>query len=182
VSDQGTRPVLGRRVLTAGLLSVPLLPALTACDGDDVVDLPGLPPIGPDPDQPLLEAALEAERAMDVRLLDAGRHEGLRRLLRRAHEVHIAHARLLSEAAGEDGEGGERGEGGSSPSAAKAPARATLEDLVRRERRLAAGHVQRAMKARSGPFARLLAVLAASATQQSVVLAQAAADLPEGRS
>jgi hypothetical protein len=37
------------------------------------------------------------------------------------------------------------------------------------------------MKARSGSFARLLAVLAASATQQSVVLAQAAADLPKGR-
>jgi hypothetical protein len=178
VSDQGNRPVLGRRVLTAGLLSAPLLPVLAACDGDDVVDLPGLPPIGPDPDQPLLEAALDAERAMDARLLDAGRHEGLRRLLRSAHEVHIAHARLLSEAAGEDGQAGEEG---GSPSVVKAPARATLEDLARRERRLATGHVQRAMKARSGPFARLLAVLAASATQQSVVLAQAAADLPKGR-
>ena len=179
MSDQGTRRVLGRRMLTAGLLSVPLLPVLAACSGDDVVDLPGLPPIGPDPDQPLLEAALEAERAMDARLLDAGRHEGLRPLLRIAHEVHAAHARLLSEAAGEDSPDGQVGP---SPSVARAPARATLEELARRERRLAVEHVQRAMKARSGPFARLLAVLAASASQQSVVLAQASADLPKGRS
>ena len=175
MSDQGTRPVLGRRGMTAGLVTVPLLPVLAACDGDDVVDLPGLPPVGPDPDQPLLEAALEAERVVDAHVRDARRHKELRPLLRRVQALHTAHIELLSEAAGE-------GERIAAIFNERAASRATLEDLARRERRLATGHVQRAMKARSGSFARLLAVLAASATQQSVVLAQAAADQPKGRS
>jgi hypothetical protein len=168
--------LMSRRRVTAGLLAAVSLPLVAGCD-DDGVDLPGLPEIGPDPDEPLLEGALTAEQQMTRSLQRiARRHRVLRPVLGPAVEVHQAHVALLTEAAGADGPPAT-----DTPEPAASP-RAALAALVREERRLAAGHVERAMTARSGPFARLTAVLAAAATQQSVALGEAADGLRGGRS
>lgn len=160
--------------MTAGLLAAVAVPLVAACD--DGVDLPRLPELGPDPDEPLLAAALQAERELVATVRrTVRRHRSLRPLLSPTADVHDAHVALLAEAA----------DGSPPPAApgARVPAapRAALYALMDRERTLAEAHVQRALAARSGPFARIVGVLAAAATQQSVVLAEAANDLRGGR-
>jgi hypothetical protein len=124
-------------------------------------------------------AALEASTA---------RHRTLRAALAPVTASHREHVRLLSGAApgssagtrgavadepGENDGGGARGAQGG---AFRVPERAegTLAALAARERAVAGAGRQRALDARSGPFARVLASMSASALQQAALLATSA--------
>jgi hypothetical protein len=122
-----------------------------------------------DPDLALVRTALGHERRLLGRVEAARRrHRQLRPLLAEAAKVHRSHVQLLAKAL--DGDDATVDQPAAVPGS---PARA-LRDVRAGERRLAGDHTRTAMAARSGPFARLLAVMAAAAAQQDRVLGQAA--------
>ncbi len=147
---------IGRRPLLAAATMAGLLP-MTGCDGVGLrptADPAQVAGADPDPDAALLEAARRAESRM-VRLL---RHRvrsaaAPRGLARAGLEVHLAHLALLEVPADEEGAGR-----GSSPSP---------RDLAAAEERLARRHTELAVRATSGPFARVLAGMAAASGQQT---------------
>lgn len=132
------------------------------------VDRPGVagdlaPPA--DPDRDLVVRALAAERTL-VELVQRTRrrHRTLRRDLEEPLGVHRAHVALLT---------------GAVPRSVRTVLRrrrvprtpaAALTVVVEAEEALKRSHVAGALRAQSGPFARVLAGMAAAAAQQAVVL------------
>jgi hypothetical protein len=128
-----------------------------------------------DPDVRLAATALHEEQAMLDRVLATGRvHPHLAGPLAGARATHRAHVDLLARAV-------------PTGAAARRPARrrqpvprsqaAALAALAGAEDRLASAGGGHALVARSGPFARVLASMAASAAQQGARLAAAGEDL-----
>jgi hypothetical protein len=118
-----------------------------------------------DADLRLLRHAVDREQRVRAQVRAASRQQPrLRSDLRRIVDVHQAHIEVLSRSL----------EQRTNPTAVeKGPrldARDTARDLARSERVLAEAHAKAALQARSGPFARVLAGLAASADQQGLVL------------
>jgi hypothetical protein len=120
----------------------------------------------PDPDVALAVRTVAAESSVLALVTAIGRrHHRLRPVLRSAKEVHRAHLALLSDAVPDDAS-----PPGPTPSPAdRVPAdpEAALRALAQAEDRLAAEHRRSAFDAASGPFARVLASMAAAAAQQS---------------
>ncbi len=163
---------LSRRTLLGTLGSTALLASgLSACD-DVPVDQtrPGafrtpaaLPSAGPDPDRDLLRAALVLEATQVARLDRVLRLELPGRVERRltaARQVHTVHVDLLR---------------GDDPAPTLQPPtslpRRLLGRLPATELAIAEQHASAALAAQSGPFARVLASMAAAARQQATLLA-----------
>lgn len=132
-----------------------------------------------DPDIALAEEALAGEQALlDAVTRTSARHHDLAELLRPVADAHRAHVELLAEAAPDHSP-----DPSPVPSPAAAPgaeqfhvpARSALalRRLSRMEDDLATSGKQHAFAAQSGAFARLLASMAASAAQHTVVLRDA---------
>lgn len=125
----------------------------------------------PDPDVALAAEVLRRERRLlDLVEATAGRHPRLHRHLSAARTVHAAHVRLLADAAAASPSASPSGASAAVP-AAERPA---LLALARAEQRLHADDAASAVRARSGPFARVLASMAAAAGQQASLLTGAA--------
>lgn len=161
------RAVTGLAVVTAGV-------GLTGCD----TDLPGpVGPVGPVASPPgtgrsdlgVLGEALDAERRL-LRTLErtADRHPRLRTPLAAAVAVHTAHVSLLAGAAEEvvPTPGPVTGTGRPVPDRPQAAVRQVADD----EAALVIAHTGLAVRADSGPFARVLASFAAAAAQQEQAL------------
>jgi hypothetical protein len=128
-----------------------------------------------DPDVALAAAVLRSERAMLERVLaTARRHPRLAASVSGARAAHQAHVTLLTRAVPEE-----------SRSTAAAPTvepsqvsgrpRSALAALARAETRHSATGRRHAAVARSGPFARVLASMAAASAQQAVHLTRSSA-------
>ena len=168
---------LSRRTLLGTGAAVGLTAALTACD-DVPLDQtrPGalvrpratssaLPTPGPDPDRDLLRAALLLEATQVARLQRVLRMRLPRAVDRRvaaARQVHADHVRLLR---------------GDDPAPTVPPPSAVPSRLLGRlpasELAIAEQHAAAALAAQSGPFARVLASMAAAARQQATILGDA---------
>lgn len=152
------------------LLGTFLAAGLTAC-GDVPLDRtrPGAfdsrpaAPAGPDPDEGLLRTALTLEATQVARLDRVLRSKLPPRTtdaLRAAREVHAAHVDLLR--------------GDDAAPQVQPPhlvARRLLGRLPDTETVIAEQHATACLAAESGPFARVLASMAAAARQQAVLLA-----------
>jgi hypothetical protein len=141
-----------------------------------------------DPDVALLDEVVASTSAMVVlyeQVLD--RHRSLRAQLRPMLAAHRAHAAALGDAAPSDGEpsdgepGGQARAGTTQPDAPadrtdvpRQPA-AAVRELTGAERRLSRELFDATRQAASGPFARLLASMSASAAQRVQVLGEVAA-------
>lgn len=128
-----------------------------------------------DPDVTLAAAALAAERlALTAVEAAQARHVRLRRLLDPTAEVHRAHIALLADAAPEELTPPP------APDVIRVPRSSTraVARLAQMETELATNGRRHAFTAESGPFARLLASMAASADQQAALLRDVA---PAGR-
>ena len=131
----------------------------------------------------LAQRLLEPERAM-LLLLDATvrRHARLAGLLTTGRAVHAAHVELLEEAVPDQPAGSPSASPGSPTPTTPAPAapaeevtvprqaRAAVAGIARAEDRLAVLARRSAFAAESGSFARVLASMAAAATQQGVLM------------
>ena len=177
---------LSRRAVGSilGALAASTALVTSGCDADEPLDLPGLPPLGDDPDRERVLAGLRDERLVLERIARVRRrHRSLRRTLAPAEAVHRAHVGLLGRA-GDDpddpADAGDPGGGGAPGGVPVDPAQAVAQ-LVRLERDLAARHATTAMRARSGVLARVIASMSAAAAQQAVVLGSLEADAPGGR-
>lgn len=121
-----------------------------------------------DPDVALAASALSAERAV-LALVEAtgDRHVRLRGALQPAAEAHRAHIQLLADAVPDD-----TATDTPAPADVRVPRSAAraLSAVVTAEDELSAGSRRHAFAAQSGPFARLLASMAASTGQHAAVL------------
>ena len=134
-------------------------------------------PAGREPSSPdvrLAAAVLRSEQALLDRVrATARRHPGLAPQLDAAQRSHRAHVDLLTGAVppaarpSRPAADRHRVPGGS---------RAAMSALARAEEQLARRRRGHALQARSGPFARVLASMAAAASQQATFLAPAARD------
>lgn len=148
-------------------------------------------PRGVDRDVLLAQRLLEPERAM-LQLLDATvrRHARLAGLLTSGRTVHAAHVELLEEAVPAEPAASPSASPGSPAPTTSGPAapaqevtvprraRAAVAGIARAEDRLALLARRSAFAAESGSFARVLASMAAAATQQGVLLRDEAPDEP----
>lgn len=162
----------------SGLTGLAVTTALVTagCDTDRPLDLPGLPPLGAEPDQDRVLDALRDEQVVldEVRQVRR-RHPGLRRELATTAAVHEAHVALLSKAVDGTSPSDPADPGGDEDDetrVAPSPARARAQ-LARSEQGLADQHVATALKSRSGVLARLVASMSAAAAQQAVLLGAA---------
>jgi hypothetical protein len=160
--------------------------ALTGCTASSLDTGPqnpaptGSPPAGRAPgptrdsDVGLAARVLDGEQAMLDRVLATlRRHPGLATALAGARQAHRAHVALLIGAVPP---GARRDDAAPAPRPVPARSAAALRVLARAEQRLAQLRTADALDARSGPFARVLASMAAAAAQQGTVLAGAAVD------
>lgn len=146
---------------------------------------PSTPPAPEDPDVTLAATVLGGEQAILDRLTaTVRRHPGLRGRLSPAETAHRAHVRLLTDAVPDKVTPSTKGTPTPSPSGSPAPAAPpvipvrrgpALAALAREEGRLSLLDKRSSFAAESGAFARVLASMAASAAQHSVVLTAAAA-------
>lgn len=157
-------PLVPRRLL----LGTVLVGALSACE-DVPLDgtRPGAlarpsAPAGPDPDEGLLRTALVLEATQVARLervMPLGLAPPAAGLVRAAHEIHAAHVDLLR---------------GDDPAPRVAPPQLVPRRLLGRlpttETVIAEQHATACLAAESGPFARVLASMAAAARQQAQLL------------
>jgi hypothetical protein len=130
---------------------------------------------GQDPDLRLLREALRREQQVQDRVLDL-RHSGasLRTELREVAAVHAAHLQLLRRSVtGDDGV-----QTTARPDHPEPPPAERVRRLAAAEHGLAEAHAHAALDARSGPFARVLAGMAAAAEQQAHVLDGLATSVP----
>lgn len=130
----------------------------------------------PDPDVALATDSVTAERSVLALVGAIGRrHPRLRHGLREAKDVHRAHVALLAGAVPED-----VSPGPDPLPAVRVPAEpeAALRALALAESKLAAEHRRSAFDAASGPFARVLASMAAAAAQQAALQSDPAAPGP----
>lgn len=128
---------------------------------------------GTDPDVKIAATVLERERLLLERVAATGRkHPHLAPTLAAARTTHRAHLALLTQAVPND-----------TPVRSPAPgtvphvpggAAQALSALAAAERRLSDLGARRSLAARSGPFAGVLASMAAAAAQQSAQLSAAA--------
>lgn len=176
-----SRRALGRGVL-AGTVVAGLATGLVACT-EDSPD-PGAP--AEDPDAAL---ATEVVEALDALLLlhsaTAAAHPRLARRLDAVRAAHEDHRAAVVEAAA-------AGTGvdvppvapttGATPPAVSPRPRAALSAVVIAEADAAEEFSRLAFRALSGPFARLLAAMAASSHQHALALSPAAAGAPDGGS
>jgi hypothetical protein len=163
-------PPLSRRTLGSRVAGLAVSAALVTagCDTDEPLDLPGLPPIGEEPDRDRVLTGLRDEQAVLEQVSRVRRrHRRLRRALAPTAAVHQAHVELLSRAVDDSDDASEAGPDSPVPGD---PAKAVAQ-LVRLERSLAERHVATAVKSRSGVLARVVAAMSAAAAQQAVVLA-----------
>lgn len=130
-----------------------------------------------DPDVKLAAAVLDKERAMLDRVAaTARRHPRLAATLAGTRAVHRAHVALLTRAVPDDTPFRSPSPGADGPARVpRGPARA-LSALAAAERRLSDVGARSSLASRSGPFARVLASLAAASSQQSVRLDAAASE------
>ncbi|GAA1928367.1 hypothetical protein [Nocardioides marmoribigeumensis] len=167
------RVLVSRRAVLGTGAAVGLAAALAACDDVPLEQTrPGafappaataLPTPGPDPDRALLEAALLLEATQVARLDRALRMRLPRDVSRRlaaARAVHSAHVEVLR---GDDP--------APRATAPDPPQRRLLGRLPAIEASIAEQHASGALGAESGPFARILASMAAAARQQATLLA-----------
>jgi len=138
---------------------------------------------GTDPDVLLAATVLADERAMLARVkATTRRHPTLKAELAGARAAHRAHVRLLSRAVPKEAASASASASPSAtPSAAPSPGvpakpGPALAALVQAEDRLSHLGRRSAFAARSGAFARVLASMAAAATQQATQLSSAAQD------
>lgn len=153
---------LGRRAL-GGLVAAAAALTLTGCT-EDGTSGPVLPvdPVA-DPDVALAAEAWSAEMALLRRVrATRRRHPRLRPRLDGAGRAHTAHTDVLAQAVPTE----ELPETTPVPAPPGQPA-AALRALARAEDTLARAQAQRAVRARSGALARVLAGTAAAAAQQS---------------
>lgn len=157
------RLVLGTPLLVAALSACDDVPLQQTRPGALTRPSPSGPATAdPDPDEDLLRAAIQLEATQLARLARVGRlavAPPVRRLLRGATEVHRAHVDLLR---------------GDDPAPVVQPPAAVPARLLGRlagaEIALAEQHLSAALTAESGPFARVLASMAAAARQQATLL------------
>lgn len=146
-------------------------PVTAACSsGGDAVERPGSPAPGTDPDLELLRAAHTSEEAMlDLLERTLARHPDLQKRLAGAVAAHTAH---IASLAGHDVSGSSTPSTAPSPTPTPVPPQATkaVEVVTRAETALSLAQARHAAVAASGPFAALLASLAASAAQQAYLL------------
>lgn len=155
-----------RQVALAGLTGAALV--VSGCTSQEQGTSPQLPARAPqNPDHGLVGRALSVERAMVDRIeATVRRHANLGKGLHGALVVHRSHVQLLAGAVeGVDARGGRTRRPRVPASGGDAVAA-----LVRAERTLEAAHVDTAVRADSGVFARVLAGMAAAAAQQAVLL------------
>lgn len=153
---------LSRRGL--GLLTFAAVAATAGCSQQDAepAALPPDPVVDPDRE---ITAAAWSDEDRAVRLLEAvlDRHPGLRGRLQQTLVQHRAHAQVLLPAADADR--------ALAPLPPVAPRpRTALAAVVDVELLLIDAHSRRALRAASGPLARLLAGAAAAAAQQAQLL------------
>ena len=158
-------PPLTRRTAivagTAGVVAV--TPGCGTGDGPSAADT-GVGTSTSTRDEAGVRQAHDRETRMrEDALRAARRHPGLEAELRRLAAVHGAHLRLLAASLESP-----RPRTAGSPVAREA--RAAARELARDERALAEAHARAALEADSGPFARVLAGMAAAAYQQAHVL------------
>jgi hypothetical protein len=161
-----TAPLTRRTLIGTSLLAV----GLSACDDVPLEQTrPGAltqpsasPAAGPDPDEDLLRAALVLEATQVARLDRVGRLRvpaDVRGLVSAARTVHQAHVDLLR---------------GDDPAPQVQPPTSLPRRLLGRlggtELGIAEQHAAAALAAQSGPFARVLASMAAAARQQATLL------------
>jgi hypothetical protein len=128
-----------------------------------------------DPDVRLAATVLMHERAMLERVsATARRHPATARALAGALAAHRAHVALLTKAVPDDTPFVSSSRGGLKPGPVPRRAGPALSALAQAESRLSGIGAHSSLAARSGPFARVLASMAAAASQQSVHLAAAA--------
>ena len=121
-----------------------------------------------DDDRLLRRRAVEREhRLRDAARATGRRHRGLAVDLRRLVSVHGDHLELLELP--EDAQVDRSGSASASTAVPRDP-REAVRGLARGERALAEGHARAALTADSGPFARVLAGMAAAADQQAHLL------------
>lgn len=159
-------PLPSRRSALAVLLAAPVTAACSS--GRDAVERPGSP--APDPDLELLRDARTSEEAMlDLLERTIARHPGLQKHLAGALVAHTAHVATL---AGHDASGSSTESTTPSPTPTPVPPQATkaVAVVTRAETALSHAQARHAAVAASGPFAALLASLAASAAQQAYLL------------
>jgi hypothetical protein len=172
MSGAALPPVSRRTALLTG--SGSLAVTLSACrtgatagpapTADPTADPSGASAPAAEGDLELLRRALDRERQLRRDALrTARRHGGLRANLRRTAEVHTAHTDLLQRSV-------EGSSAGPVPRRVAGDPRAAARALAGDERALADAHARAALDARSGPFARVLAGMAAAADQQAVLL------------
>lgn len=170
---------VSRRAFGTGVAGFVASTALvtSGCDTDEGLDLPGLPPLGEEPDHDRVLDGLRDETAVldQVRQVRR-RHQELRRPLAATVTVHRAHIELLGRAV--DGADEDSEEDAAEPGPGRVPAdpAKAVAQLVRLERSLAEQHVATAMRSRSGVLARVVATMSAAAAQQAVVLAPLAVE------
>lgn len=142
-----------------------------------------------DPDVALAAEVLDrVQRHLDLVAATQGRHPSLAPSLRPALDSHRRHVALLGDAVPPEVAASPSPSPSASPSpgsASVAPGpvdavvppepRAALRRLISGERELTAGLRDGSVRARSGPFARVLGVMAASAAQHAAALAASAA-------
>jgi hypothetical protein len=155
-------PLLSRRAALrtgAGVAAV----ALAGCGADVAVG----PAAGPadDADLGLLRGAVQREEQLRAEVgREARRLPRLRAALQRVSGVHEDHVEVLSRSLATP-PGTTAADVGP-----RLEAPAAVRRLARSERSLAQAHADAALEARSGPFARVLAGMAAAAEQQAQVL------------
>ncbi len=126
----------------------------------------------PGPDVALAARVLALERVFLARVAAVRRrHPGLSQVLAGTRATHRAHALLLRRAVPHPAPEAP----GPTPARVPAAAAKALEALADQERQLGALQGSLALRARSGPFARVLACMAAASAQQVEQLTAAAA-------
>ena len=173
-------PVHSRRAVVAGLAGLSAVSGLTlaGCSSDSGLSLPDLSgePSAPDPDRGLTRRVRDDEQQV-LDLVDAtvSRHRSLRGPLRSARRAHAAHLALLTpDGARRPSDRGSR----RSPHVAGDPGRA-LAAVVDAEHALTRRHAASAVRAQSGPLARVVASMSAAAAQQATALGSV--DVGRGR-
>lgn len=185
---------LSRRTAVAGLagLTGTLAGTLAGCTASSLepgpAPTPPTPTVSPgsrptgtpagrptrDQDVRLAAQVLAGEQAMlDLVLAALRRHPRLAAPLAAATQAHREHVDLLVGAVPSDARAPRRAD---RPPPVPARPGAALSGLARAEDRLARLRAHDALAARSGPFARVLASMAAAAAQQGTLLADAARD------
>jgi hypothetical protein len=151
-------PTPSRRTVLTGVVAAG---ALSACTGNSPVAPPA-----PDPDELIAAEALAAETALLALLEAVGRtHPKRVRALARTRGVHTAHVQLLTEAV----------KGAQTPAPSPGQPftggdRVAFLAVARAEDKLGETLRRGAFRAESGPFARVLAGMAAATAQQAATL------------